>query len=121
MTHKDLRRARAAAQNIIPTTTGAAKADSPWCIPELKGKIDGFAMRVPVPVGSITDLVAQLNTRGHHRLRESRVQGRSRGRDEELSSLYTEDEIVSSDIVGHPVPRARSTRSLTMVHEREAP
>ena len=59
--HKDLRRARAAAQNIIPTTTGAAKATA-LVIPALKGKIDGRAMRVPVPVGSITDLVAQLDT-----------------------------------------------------------
>src|ERR1051326_7096641 len=58
--HKDLRRARAAAQNIIPTTTGAAKATS-LVLPELKGKLDGMAMRVPVTDGSVTDLVVQLN------------------------------------------------------------
>src|SRR6266446_5523573 len=57
--HKDLRRARAAAQNIIPTTTGAAKATA-LVLPELKGKMDGMAMRVPVAVGSVTDLVAEL-------------------------------------------------------------
>src|SRR5690625_5702177 len=53
--HKDLRRARAAATNIVPTTTGAAKAVS-LVLPDLKGKLDGFAMRVPVPTGSATDL-----------------------------------------------------------------
>ena len=58
--HKDLRRARAAAQNIIPTTTGAAKATA-LVLPELKGKLDGLAMRVPVPDGSVTDLVVELN------------------------------------------------------------
>src|SRR5437879_8120684 len=57
--HKDLRRARAAAENIIPTSTGAAKATS-LVIPELKGKLDGIAMRVPVPTGSVTDLVVEL-------------------------------------------------------------
>src|SRR6266568_2120659 len=57
--HKDLRRARAAAQNIIPTTTGAAKATA-LVLPELKGKLDGMAMRVPVMDGSVTDLVVQL-------------------------------------------------------------
>src|SRR5207247_8212850 len=57
--HKDLRRARAAALNIIPTTTGAAKAIA-LVIPELKGKLDGFAMRVPVPTGSATDLTVEL-------------------------------------------------------------
>ena len=58
--HKDLRRARAAAQNIIPTTTGAAKATA-LVLPELKGKLDGLSMRVPVMDGSVTDLVVQLD------------------------------------------------------------
>src|SRR5512141_3155560 len=57
--HKDLRRARAAATNIIPTSTGAAKAIS-LVLPELKGKLDGYAMRVPVPTGSVTDLTVEL-------------------------------------------------------------
>ncbi len=58
--HKDLRRARAAAENIIPTTTGAAKATA-LVLPQLKGKLDGIAMRVPVPTGSVTDLVVELS------------------------------------------------------------
>src|SRR5690625_6007972 len=67
--HKDLRRARAAATNIVPTTTGAAKAVS-LVLPNLKGKLDGFAMRVPVPTGSATDLrseehTSELQSRGH--------------------------------------------------------
>ena len=60
--HSDLRRARAAAQNIIPTTTGAAKATA-LVLPQLKGKLDGISMRVPVPDGSVTDLVATLRYR----------------------------------------------------------
>ncbi|HON38129.1 MAG: type I glyceraldehyde-3-phosphate dehydrogenase [Desulfomonilia bacterium] len=60
MPHKDLRRARAAAMNIIPTTTGAAKAVS-LVIPELKGKVDGYALRVPTPTVSVVDLTAKLN------------------------------------------------------------
>ncbi|WP_302185267.1 type I glyceraldehyde-3-phosphate dehydrogenase, partial [Streptomyces sp. AC627_RSS907] len=58
--HKDLRRARAAAENIIPTSTGAAKATA-LVLPQLKGKLDGIAMRVPVPTGSVTDLVIELS------------------------------------------------------------
>jgi glyceraldehyde 3-phosphate dehydrogenase len=98
--HKDLRRARAAAQNIIPTTTGAAKATA-LVLPELAGKMDGMSLRVPVPDGSVTDLVAQL--------------GRQASKDEVNAAFraaaegplkgylhYTEDPIVSSDIVGTP-------------------
>ncbi len=68
----DLRRMRAAPQSIIPASTGAAKAIGE-VIPELKGKVDGMAMRVPVPVGSVTDLVSLLGTRGERRGRERRV------------------------------------------------
>ena len=98
--HKDLRRARAAAVNIIPTTTGAAKATA-LVLPELKGKMDGLSMRVPVVDGSVTDLVAEL--------------GREVTRDEVNAAFraaaegplkgylyYTEEPIVSSDIVGSP-------------------
>jgi glyceraldehyde 3-phosphate dehydrogenase len=98
-THSDLRRARAAAQNIIPTTTGAAKAVA-LVIPELKGKLDGFAMRVPVPDGSVTDLVCVLE-------RETTVEEVKAAYEKAASSgplqgylSYTEDPIVSSDIVG---------------------
>ena len=100
-THSDLRRARAAAQNIIPTTTGAAKAVS-LVIPELKGKLDGFAMRVPVPDGSVTDLVVQVE-------RETTVDEVKAAYEKAATSgqlagylRYTEDPIVSSDIVGDP-------------------
>ena len=58
--HKDLRRARAAALNIVPTSTGAAKAIG-LVLPELKGKLDGFALRVPIPTGSATDLTVELS------------------------------------------------------------
>jgi glyceraldehyde 3-phosphate dehydrogenase len=97
--HKDLRRARAAAVNIIPTTTGAAKATG-LVLPRLKGKMDGMAMRVPVPDGSVTDLVCTLE-------REVSVDDVNAAfkAASEVGSLarvlaYTEDPIVSSDIVG---------------------
>jgi glyceraldehyde 3-phosphate dehydrogenase len=61
--HKDLRRARAAALNMVPTSTGAAKAIG-LVIPELKGKLDGYAIRVPVPTGSATDLTVEVRTEG---------------------------------------------------------
>jgi glyceraldehyde 3-phosphate dehydrogenase len=98
--HKDLRRARAAAQNIIPTTTGAARATA-LVLPELKGKLDGMAMRVPVMDGSVTDLVVQLT-------REATVDevnaAYRAAADGPLKGYlhYTSDPIVSSDIVGTP-------------------
>ncbi|MDX6274960.1 MAG: hypothetical protein QOJ92_2170 [Frankiales bacterium] len=98
--HKDLRRARAAAINIIPTTTGAAKATS-LVIPELKGKLDGIAMRVPVPTGSVTDLVVTLNKEVTvdevNAAFKAAADGPLKG-----YLVYTEDEIVSSDIVNTP-------------------
>ena len=98
--HKDLRRARAAAQNIIPTTTGAAKATA-LVLPELKGKLDGLAMRVPVPDGSVTDLVVELN----REVTKDEVNAAYRAAAEGPLKgylYYTEDPIVSSDIVGSP-------------------
>ena len=98
--HKDLRRARAAAINIVPTSTGAAKAIS-LVMPELKGKLDGFAVRVPVPTGSATDLtfeagrettVAEVNA-AVKKAAEGPLKGYLK---------YTEDPIVSSDIVTDP-------------------
>jgi glyceraldehyde 3-phosphate dehydrogenase len=98
--HQDLRRARAAATNIIPTTTGAAKAIS-LVIPELKGKLDGFAMRVPVPTGSATDLTVQL---GRETTKEEINAAFKRAAEGSLKGYleYTEDPIVSSDIVTSP-------------------
>jgi glyceraldehyde 3-phosphate dehydrogenase len=98
--HKDLRRARAAAQNIIPTTTGAAKATA-LVLPELKGKLDGLAMRVPVMDGSVTDLVVQLD----REVSVDEVNAAYRAAaDGPLKGYlhYTSDPIVSSDIVGTP-------------------
>jgi glyceraldehyde 3-phosphate dehydrogenase len=99
--HKDLRRARAAAINIIPTTTGAAKATA-LVLPHLKGKMDGMSMRVPVPDGSVTDLVATLNREAtvdeiNDAFRAASERGPLVGK-----VVYTEDPIVSSDIVGSP-------------------
>ena len=76
--HSDLRRARAAAINIIPTSTGAAKALG-LVIPELVGKLDGYALRVPVPTGSITDLTVEATPQRHRRRGQRRVQGGRRG------------------------------------------
>ena len=76
--HSDLRRARAAALNIVPTSTGAAKAIG-LVLPELKGKLDGYALRVPIPTGSVTDLTVELAKAGHRRGDQRRVQGRRRG------------------------------------------
>jgi len=98
--HKDLRRARAAAQNIIPTTTGAAKATA-LVLPALKGKLDGLAMRVPVPDGSVTDLVVDLE----REVTKDEVNAAYRAAAEgplKGYMYYTEDAIVSSDIVGSP-------------------
>jgi glyceraldehyde 3-phosphate dehydrogenase len=98
--HKDLRRARAAAQNIIPTTTGAAKATA-LVLPDLKGRLDGLAMRVPVMDGSVTDLVATLE----REVTRDEVNAAYRAAaDGPLKGIlhYTADPIVSSDIVGTP-------------------
>ncbi len=98
--HKDLRRARAAAINIIPTTTGAAKATS-LVIPELKGKLDGIAMRVPVPTGSVTDLVCSLGREVSAEEVNAAYRAAAEGPLRDVL-VYTEDEIVSSDITNTP-------------------
>ncbi|HEY6344602.1 MAG TPA: type I glyceraldehyde-3-phosphate dehydrogenase [Bryobacteraceae bacterium] len=98
--HKDLRRARAAALNMIPTTTGAAKAIG-LVIPELKGKLDGYAMRVPTPDVSVVDLVAvtsrPTSTEEVNRAMKEAAEG-------ELKGIldYTEDPVVSTDLMGNP-------------------
>ncbi len=94
--HKDLRRARAAAQNIIPTTTGAARAVG-LVIPELNGKLHGMSLRVPVPTGSITDFVAELNRDATVDDINAAFRQAAEGKLHGILS-YTEDPIVSSDI-----------------------
>jgi glyceraldehyde 3-phosphate dehydrogenase len=98
--HKDLRRARAAAVSIIPSTTGAAKAIS-LVLPNLKGKLDGYALRVPVPTGSATDLTVELakevSAAQINEAMKKAAQGPLKG-----FLSYTEDPIVSADIVTDP-------------------
>ncbi len=98
--HSDLRRARAAAANIIPTTTGAAKAVG-LVIPALKGKLDGVAMRVPVTDGSLVDLVAELNKNVSEDEINAAMKKTAEGNMKGFLE-YCEDPIVSSDVVGNP-------------------
>jgi glyceraldehyde 3-phosphate dehydrogenase len=97
--HSDLRRARAAAINIIPTSTGAARATS-LVLEHMKGKLDGTSLRVPVPVGSITDLVATLKVDASVADINAAFQSAADG---ELKGIieYSAEPIVSSDIVGN--------------------
>ena len=97
--HSDLRRARAASQSIIPTSTGAARAVS-LVIPELKGKLDGMAMRVPIPDGSVIDLVCEVKKTITKEEINSLVKTAA---ENELKNIleYTEDPIVSCDIIGN--------------------
>jgi glyceraldehyde 3-phosphate dehydrogenase len=100
MIHSDLRRARAAAANIIPTTTGAAKAIGK-VVPELEGKLDGFAVRVPIPVGSIVDLVVNVKkdvtVDSVNAAMKKAAEGPMKG-----ILVYCDEPIVSSDIVNDP-------------------
>ena len=98
--HKDLRRARAAAVSIIPTSTGAAKAIS-LVLPNLKGKLDGYALRVPVPTGSATDLTVELSKEVSAADVNAALKKASEGSLKGYLS-YTEDPIVSADIVTDP-------------------
>ncbi len=99
MPHSDLRRARAAAYSIIPTTTGAAKAVGE-VLPELKGKLDGLAMRVPVIDGSVVDLVAEMAKPVTKEAVNAAIKAAAEG---PLKGIlqYTEDEIVSCDVIGN--------------------
>ncbi|CAM3257159.1 type I glyceraldehyde-3-phosphate dehydrogenase [Stackebrandtia soli] len=98
--HSDLRRARAAATNVVPTSTGAAKAIG-LVMPELKGKLDGFAMRVPIPTGSATDLTFTASRETTVDEVNAAIRAAAEG---ELAGIlrYTEDPIVSADIVTDP-------------------
>jgi glyceraldehyde 3-phosphate dehydrogenase len=115
--HKDLRRARAGAANIIPTTTGAARAAA-LALPDLKGRLDGFAMRVPVPDGSVTDLVVNLEREATKDEINAAYKAAAEG---ELKGYlhYTEDPILYSDIVGSPASCTFDSL-LTMVNGNQA-
>jgi glyceraldehyde 3-phosphate dehydrogenase len=116
--HSDLRRARSAALSIIPTSTGAARAIG-LVIPQMKGKLDGFSMRVPVPDGSVVDLTCQLGREAsveeiNAALEAHADTGRFKG-----ILAYTDDPIVSQDIVGNPFSSIVDSQ-LTMAHGRTA-
>ncbi|MNY27510.1 Glyceraldehyde-3-phosphate dehydrogenase [compost metagenome] len=98
--HKDLRRARAAAENIIPSSTGAAKAIG-LVLPELKGKLNGMAMRVPTPNVSVTDLVVELKVNVTVDEVNAALKAASEGPMKGILN-YTEDALVSSDFNGDP-------------------
>jgi glyceraldehyde 3-phosphate dehydrogenase len=111
--HKDFRRSRAAGENIIPTTTGAARAVGK-VLPRLKGKLDGLAMRVPVPDGSIVDLVCRLGKNASAEDVNGAVQAAAEGPMQRVLE-YSEEPLVSSDIIGNPhssIFDAMSTSSL---------
>jgi len=115
--HKDLRRARAAALSIIPTSTGAARAIG-LVLPELKGKLDGYAMRVPVPDGSVVDLALTLEREATAEEINAAVKEAAEG---PLAGIlrYTAEPLVSADIVGDPHSCIFDS-ALTMVMGREA-
>ncbi|AFC54814.1 type I glyceraldehyde-3-phosphate dehydrogenase [Mycobacterium paraintracellulare] len=98
--HKDLRRARAAALNIVPTSTGAAKAIG-LVLPELKGKLDGYALRVPIPTGSVTDLTAELKKSPTAEEINAAMKAAAEGPMKGILKYY-DAPIVSSDIVTDP-------------------
>jgi glyceraldehyde 3-phosphate dehydrogenase len=115
--HKDLRRARAAALSVIPTSTGAARAIG-LVIPDLKGKLDGYALRVPVPDGSVVDLSVTLGREAAVDEINAAVREAAAG---PLAGIleYTEEPIVGSDVVGNP-HSAVFDAALTMVMGRQA-
>ncbi|WP_167102540.1 type I glyceraldehyde-3-phosphate dehydrogenase [Mycobacterium sp. DL592] len=98
--HKDLRRARAAAVNIVPTSTGAAKAIG-LVLPELKGKLDGYALRVPIPTGSVTDLTVELSKHASAADINAALKAAAEGKLKGILKYYAAP-IVSSDIVTDP-------------------
>ncbi len=115
--HKDFRRARAAAQNIIPTTTGAARAVGK-VLPQLKGRLDGHAIRVPVPDGSVVDLVVRLGRETTADEVNRRIKEAADGPMRTVLQ-YSEDALVSSDIIGNPHSSIFDALSTQMVGPRE--
>ncbi len=98
--HKDQRRARAAAINIVPTTTGATQATAE-VIPSLKGKMDGLAMRVPIPNGSLVDFVAVLKKKANVKQINNAMKSAAKGKLKGILE-YSEEPLVSTDIIGNP-------------------
>ena len=111
--HKDLRRARAAAQNVIPTSTGAAKAIG-LVMPELKGKLDGLAVRVPVVNGSLTDLVCRVKKSTDVATVNAAMKAAAQGPMKGILE-YCEDPIVSSDVIGNPASSVFDSLSTTVL------
>ena len=116
MIHEDLRRARAAAINIIPTTTGMSKAISE-VIPELKGKIEGLSLRVPVPTGSLIDCTIEMSRDVTKEEVNAALKAASNGALKGILG-YTEDEIVSTDIVGDTHSSIVDASLTNVVHKR---
>jgi glyceraldehyde 3-phosphate dehydrogenase len=112
--HKDLRRARAAAINLIPTSTGAARAIG-IVLPDLKGKVDGMSMRAPVPTGSIVDLVVQVAKETSAEEVNELFRSKADNGDLEGILLYTDEPLVSTDIVNSPYSSIFDS-GLTMVN-----
>lgn len=114
--HRDLRRARAAGLNLVPTTTGAAKAME-LVIPDLKGKLDGYSMRVPVPVGSATDFTARLKSQVT--VEEVNKAMKNAAESSLLGVLdYSEEEIVSSDIVGRSASCVFDSKQTRVINDQ---
>src|SRR4051812_7936495 len=116
--HKDLRRARAAAINLIPTSTGAARAIG-LVLPELKGKVDGMSMRAPVPTGSVTDLVVTLGREVSKDDVNAAFKAASESGSLQPYLQYSEDELVSTDIQGSQYSSIFDSK-LTMAHGNTA-
>ena len=116
--HKDLRRARAAALNIIPTTTGAARAVGK-VLPELKGKLDGVALRVPVPDGSVVDLVAEVAKDAT--VEEINAAYRDAAQTKDMKGIlqFSTDPLVSSDIVRNPASTIFDSLSTMVLDKRQ--
>jgi glyceraldehyde 3-phosphate dehydrogenase len=114
--HKDLRRARAAAMSIIPTTTGAAKATA-LVLPQVKGKIDGMAMRVPTPDVSVVDLTAELDSTVTVDQVNDAFRAAAAGALEGILEV-SEDPLVSVDYIGHPASSIVDLLSTFVIEER---
>jgi len=115
--HKDWRRGRAAAENIIPTTTGAAKAVG-QVIPELKGKLDGMASRVPVPDGSVVDLIVEVERDVTVEDVNAAVRLASTTKEMKRVLLYSDEKLVSSDIVGNSYSSIYDAEFTTVLGKR---